>query len=191
MRRSLVSFSVALSTQQSHSLRARGVMSSQVARALSLVRSTFRKSAGILLCIVPTERVFVVILLFYYKRYTKCMSEHRIYRMAFSTVYPLYVAKAQKKQRTKDEVDEIICWLTGYSRTELEREVMHAVTLEEFFTKAPNLNPLRKQITGVVCGVRVEEIEDPLMREVRYLDKLIDELARGKSMQKIMRTKEG
>lgn len=118
------------------------------------------------------------------------MSQHRIYAMKFSSVYPLYVAKAQNKQRTKEEVDEIIYWLTGYDQFALQQAIIQHITLEDFFTKAPKLNPLRKQITGIICGVRIEQIEDQLMREVRYLDKLIDELARGKSMHKILRTQE-
>ncbi len=107
--------------------------------------------------------------------------------MPFASVYPLYVQKAIKKDRTKDEVDEIICWLTGHSRESLEAEVAKGTGLEVFFASAPHMNPLRRLITGVVCGVRVEEIEDPVMREIRYLDKLIDELAKGKSMDKILR----
>lgn len=162
-----------------------------MARALSLASSILRRSAGILLCIVPAESVFVVILLFYYKRYTGGMSEHRVYRMSFSSVYPLYIAKAQKKQRTKEEVDQLICWLTGYSASGLQEAIAQQVTLEEFFHRAPKLNPLRSRITGVICGVRIEHIEDPLMREIRYLDKVIDELAKGRPMQNIMRTGEG
>lgn len=115
------------------------------------------------------------------------MAKHRIYAMSFASVYPLYVAKAVKKNRTKEEVDEIICWLTGYSQDELEAQVAKQVTFEVFFAEAPRLNSSRKLITGIICGVRVEEIEDPLMREIRYLDKLIDELARGKAMEKILR----
>lgn len=108
--------------------------------------------------------------------------------MPFASVYPLYVIKASKKGRTKDEVDRIIHWLTGYSRVQLESQIAKEVSLEAFFAEAPNLNPLRSTITGVICGVRIEEIDDPLMREVRYLDKLIDELAKGKLMDKILRT---
>lgn len=166
-------------------------MSSQVAWALWFAASALCRSSGILLCTVPTESVFAIMSLFYYKRYTESMSEHRVYRMSFSKIYPLYVAKAHKKLRTKNEVDEIICWLTGYTTAELEEWVGREATLEEFFANAPTLNPLRHQIRGVICGVRIEEIEEPLMREIRYLDKLIDELARGRSMQKIMRIKEG
>ena len=115
------------------------------------------------------------------------MGNARIYRMPFGSVYPLYVAKAMKKGRTKDEVDEIIRWLTGYSQDELEKAVVKNVDFETFFAEA-RLNPMRKLITGVICGVRVEEIEEPLMQEIRYLDKLIDELANGKAMEKILRT---
>ena len=115
------------------------------------------------------------------------MTKHRIYTMSVSRVYPLYVAKAEKKGRTKTEVDEIICWLTGYSLEELDAQLQKQTDLENFFVEAPNLNPSRRLIKGVICGVRVEDIEDPLIREIRYLDKLIDELARGKAMEKILR----
>mgnify|MGYP006203519209 CR=1 FL=1 len=115
------------------------------------------------------------------------MPKHRIYTMMFSSIYPLYVAKAQKKQRTKEEVNEIIYWLTGYSQAALQQATIQQVTLEDFFIKAPKLNPLRIKITGIICGVRIEDIEDPIMREVRYLDKLIDELAKGRKMEKILR----
>jgi hypothetical protein len=111
----------------------------------------------------------------------------RLYAMAFASVYPLYVAKAEKKGRTKGEVDEIIRWLTGYTEATIEAELSARTSVETFFTTAPALNPARVLITGVVCGVRVEDIEDPLMREIRYLDKLIDELAKGKAMGKILR----
>lgn len=111
---------------------------------------------------------------------------HRIYNMAFASVYPHYVAKAHRKHRTKEEVDVIIKWLTGYSQNEFEAQLAAAVTMETFFTQAPHMNPLRHQIRGVICGVRVEEIEDPLMRDIRILDKLVDELARGKSLAKII-----
>ncbi len=116
------------------------------------------------------------------------MTKHRIYTMTFASVYPHYVAKAQKKDRTKNEVDTIICWLTGYDQGSLESQIRGEATLEDFFADAPKLHPLRNKITGIICGVRIEEIEDPLMREVRYLDKLIDELARGRPMEKILRT---
>jgi hypothetical protein len=108
--------------------------------------------------------------------------------MSFSKVYPLYVAKAEKKGRTKTEVDEIIRWLFGYSQQELESKIAQQVDFETFITGAPRLNPDRSLIKGVVCGVRVEEIEDPIMREIRYLDKLIDELAKGKPLEKILRS---
>ncbi len=111
----------------------------------------------------------------------------RIYKVSFASVYPLYIAKAEKKGRTKAEVDEIIRWLTGYSQTELEYIVRSETSLEAFYTNAPQLNPSRTLITGVICGVCVEEIKEPTMREIRYLDKLIDELAKGKTMEKILR----
>lgn len=114
-------------------------------------------------------------------------TKHRIYTMSFASVYPHYVTKAEKKGRKKEEVDEIIRWLTGYSQEELEAHLEKKTDFETFFTEAPNLNPSRSLIKGVVCGVRVEEIEEPLMREIRYLDKLIDELAKGKKMEKILR----
>ncbi|HQA50434.1 MAG TPA: DUF2200 domain-containing protein [Syntrophomonadaceae bacterium] len=115
------------------------------------------------------------------------MTKHQIYTMSVARVYPLYVAKAEKKGRTKEEVDEIIRWLTGYSQEELEVHLEKQTDLETFFAEAPQMNPARVQIKGVVCGVRVEEIEEPIMREIRYLDKLIDELAKGKAMDKILR----
>jgi hypothetical protein len=115
------------------------------------------------------------------------MTKHRIYTMKFSGVYPHYVTKAERKDRTKEEVDQIIRWLTGYDSEGLQRQIDEKVDFETFFDQAPAMNPNRALIQGVVCGVRVEEIEDPLMREVRYLDKLIDELARGKKMEKILR----
>ena len=115
------------------------------------------------------------------------MSQHRIYRMKFSSVYPLYIEKAERKNRTKEEVDEVICWLTGYSRAQLQQQIDLEKNLEELFDEAPLLNPNVSLIKGVVCGVRVEDIEDPLMRKVRYLDKLIDELAKGKAMEKVLR----
>jgi hypothetical protein len=115
------------------------------------------------------------------------MTTHKIYKMSFSKVYPNYIAKAEKKGRTKSEVDEIIRWLTGYTQDELEAQLEKQVDFETFFAEAPQLNPNRVLIKGVICGVRVEEIEDPLMQNIRYLDKLIDELAKGKSMEKILR----
>ena len=115
------------------------------------------------------------------------MTNHRIYKMSFARVYPEYVAKAEKKGRTKTEVDEIICWLTGYNQEALEAQLEKQTDFETFFAEAPQLNPSRTLIKGVVCGVRVENIEEPTMREIRYLDKLIDELAKGKAMEKILR----
>lgn len=116
------------------------------------------------------------------------MEKHRIYTTSFASVYPHYVTKAERKGRTKAEVDEIICWLTGYGQRELEAEIAAKTDFETFFAQAPKMNPLRELITGTVCGVRVENVEHPLMREIRYLDKLIDELAKGKKMEKILRT---
>lgn len=116
------------------------------------------------------------------------MTKHRIYSISVASVYPHYVAKAQKKGRTKQEVDEIIRWLTGHSQTTLDDELAKKTTFEDFFATAPSMNPSRALITGTVCGVRVEAIEEPVMREIRYLDKLIDELAKGKAMEKILRT---
>ena len=106
--------------------------------------------------------------------------------MSFSKVYPLLIAKAEKKGRTRDEVDQITCWLTGYSKDQIADFLVHDVAYGDFFLNAPELNPNRKIITGKICGVRVEEIEEPLMQEIRYLDKLVDELAKGKSMEKIL-----
>lgn len=120
--------------------------------------------------------------------YMKTSKKHRIYTMSFASVYPLYVQKAEKKDRTKAEVDEIIRWLTGYTKTQLTAQIKKETDFETFFKKAPKMNPKRKLITGVVCGVRVDEIKEKTMREIRYLDKLIDELARGKAMEKILRT---
>lgn len=115
------------------------------------------------------------------------MAKHRIYTTSVASVYPHYVAKAEKKGRTKSEVDEIICWLTGYRHDELEAELESRTDFETFFANAPRLNPSRSLIRGVVCGVRVEDIEESTMQEIRYLDKLIDELAKGKTMEKILR----
>jgi hypothetical protein len=116
------------------------------------------------------------------------MTEHRIYKTSFASVYPHYVAKAERKGRTKAEVDEIIFWLTGFNQEELGRQIAEQSDFQTFFAQAPKLQPARANIKGVVCGVRVEEIAEPLMREIRYLDKLIDELAKGKAMEKILRT---
>ena len=112
---------------------------------------------------------------------------HRIYTTSVASVYPHYIAKAEKKGRRGSEVDEIICWLTGYSTQELQAQLHRGADFQAFFAEAPTMNPAREQITGVVCGVRVEEVEEPLMREIRYLDKLVDELAKGKAMEKILR----
>ena len=114
-------------------------------------------------------------------------AKHRIFTTSFASVYPYYVAKAEKKGRQKSEVDAIICWLTGYSQRELEGQLKKLKDFETFFKEAPQLNPSRSLITGVVCGVRVENIQEPTMREIRYLDKLVDELAKGKAMDKILR----
>ena len=116
------------------------------------------------------------------------MTKHRIYSMSFASVYPHYVNKAEKKGRTKAEVDEIIHWLTGYSQKALDEQLENQTDFETFLSDAPQLNPDRNLIKGVVCGVRVEDIEEPTMREIRYLDKLIDELAKGKAMEKILRS---
>lgn len=113
--------------------------------------------------------------------------KHRIYTTSFASVYPYYVAKAEKKGRTKAEVDEIIHWLTGYSQKQLDGLLKKGTDFETFFQEAPLMNPSRELIKGVVCGIRVEDIEEPLMREIRYLDKLVDELAKGKAMDKILR----
>ena len=114
-------------------------------------------------------------------------TKHRIYTMSFASVYPHYVTKAENKGRTKTEVDEIIRWLTGYTQKRLESQLEKGTDFETFFAEAPGMNPNRSLITGVVCGVRVEDVEEPTMREIRYLDKLVDELAKGKAMEKILR----
>ncbi|MBX9915953.1 MAG: DUF2200 domain-containing protein [Nitrosomonas sp.] len=115
------------------------------------------------------------------------MSNHRIFSTAFSKIYPLYVQKAENKNRSKDDVDQIICWLTGYNQTGLKEQIEQHSDFETFFAKAPAINPKTSLIKGVVCGVRVEEIEDPLMQKIRYLDKLVEELAKGKALEKILR----
>jgi hypothetical protein len=115
------------------------------------------------------------------------MDKNRIFRMPFASVYPLYVQKAVKKGRTKKEVDKVICWLTGYSPLTLADQITRRTDLETFFREAPALHPHAGTITGVICGVRIEEIEDPLMRKIRYMDKLVDELAKGRPMEKILR----
>lgn len=115
------------------------------------------------------------------------MTKHRIYTTSFASVYPHYVTKAERKGRTKEEVDEIIRWLTGFTQKGFEKELEKNTDFETFFSKAPKMNPSRKLITGTVCGIRVENVEEPLMQEIRYLDKLVDELAKGKAMDKILR----
>jgi len=115
------------------------------------------------------------------------MAGHRIFSVSVASVYPLYVAKAERKGRTKAEVDTIIRWLTGHSQESLDEELARQTSFEDFFAQAPRLNPARALITGTVCGVRVEQVEDPTMREIRYLDKLVDELAKGRPMEKILR----
>ena len=115
------------------------------------------------------------------------MTEHRMFSMTFAKVYPLYVQKAERKNRTKEEVDQIIFWLTGYDHEGLQQQIDQGSDLKTFFAQAPAMNPSSSLITGVVCGVRVEDVEDPLMQKIRYLDKLIDELAKGRAMEKILR----
>ena len=115
------------------------------------------------------------------------MKKHRIYGISFASVYPHYIAKAEKKGRTRAEVDEIIRWLTGHTDQSFQEVLANGTNFEDFYTKAPRLNPARTLVTGMICGVRVETIEDPVMRELRYLDKMIDELAKGKAMEKILR----
>lgn len=115
------------------------------------------------------------------------MERPRIFLMTFSSVYPLYIQKAERKGKTKEEVDEIIFWLTGYDEHTLQQQIVNEVNMEDFFKNAPHINPNAVLIKGVICGYRVEEIEDDVMRQIRYLDKLIDELAKGKAMQKILR----
>jgi hypothetical protein len=115
------------------------------------------------------------------------MSEHRIFSTNFASVYPLYVQKVERKGRSKEEVDQVICWLTGYNHNELQQLLKKDVDFRTFFAHAPAIHPNRHLITGLVCGVRVEEVKDPLMQKIRYLDKLIDEVAKGKAMEKILR----
>lgn len=115
------------------------------------------------------------------------MENHRIYKSAFASVYPHYVQKAEKKGRTKAEVDQVICWLTGYSPSQLATLIEKRTDFETFFEEAPALNPHAEKITGVICGVRIEEIPHPLMKKIRYMDKLVDELAKGRKMEKILR----
>jgi hypothetical protein len=115
------------------------------------------------------------------------MTKHRVFAIKFASVYPLYIQKAERKNRTKEEVDQIICWLRGYDQAGLKRQIEQENDLETFFAQAPRMHPNSAMIKGVVCGIRVEDIEDPLMQKIRYLDKLIDELAKGKKMEKILR----
>lgn len=115
------------------------------------------------------------------------MPKHPVFATSFARVYPLYVQKAERKGRTKEEVDRVICWLTGYDQARLQHQIEQEHSLETFFAQAPSINPNSSLIKGVVCGVRVEEIEDPLMQKIRYLDKLVDELAKGKAVEKILR----
>jgi hypothetical protein len=117
----------------------------------------------------------------------QAVTKHRLYSTSVASVYPLYVTKAEKKGRTQAEVDEVFCWLTGYDPASLHEALDSKVTFEDFFARAPRLNPHRSLITGTVCGVRIENIEEPTMREIRYLDKLVDELAKGRPMEKILR----
>jgi hypothetical protein len=119
------------------------------------------------------------------------VTRHRIFAASFASIYPLYVAKVQRKGRGQDEVDQVLTWLTGYDAVGLARAIADAVDLETFFAQAPGINPHASLITGVICGVRVEQIEDPLMQQIRYLDKLVDELARGKKMTSILRGGDG
>lgn len=115
------------------------------------------------------------------------MDYTRVFKMSFAGVYPHYITKAEKKGRTKEEVDIVICWLTGYSQKALQKQIDKKTSLENFFAEAPQIHPNVSKITGLICGYRVEEIEDPLMQKIRYMDKLIDELAKGKAMEKILR----
>jgi hypothetical protein len=116
------------------------------------------------------------------------MKNERVYKMTFSSVYPMYVQKAEKKGRTKEEVDTVVCWLTGYDGQGLQAQIKKEVNFETFFAEAPQINPNADKIKGVICGVRVEEIDDPLIQKIRWLDKLVDELAKGKAMEKVLRS---
>ena len=116
------------------------------------------------------------------------MKNQRVYQMSFSMIYPLYIQKVEKKGRTKEELDQVICWLTGYDEGGLQLQIDQSVDLETFFARAPGINPKASEIKGVICGVRVEEIEEPLMQQIRWMDKLVDELAKGKAMEKILRS---
>lgn len=115
------------------------------------------------------------------------MPEHKVFSMSFAKVYPLYVTKATRKGRTQEEVDSVICWLTGYDRAEMQQQVEQETDLKTFFAQAPAMNPNRDLIKGAICGIRVEEVEDPLVKKIRQLDKLVDELAKGKAMEKVLR----
>ena len=115
------------------------------------------------------------------------MKNERVYKMSFSMIYPLYIQKVEKKGRTKEELDQVICWLTGYDEKGLQLQIDNNIDLEAFFVQAPEMNPKAPEIKGVICGVRVEEIEEPLMQQIRWMDKLVDELAKGKVMEKILR----
>jgi hypothetical protein len=115
------------------------------------------------------------------------MDNSKVFKMAFSRVYPLYITKVEKKGRTKEEVDTVICWLTGYTKRELQKQIDNNNDFETFFSRAPKMNPNVSKITGMICGYRVEDIEDKLMQKIRYMDKLVDELAKGKTMEKILR----
>lgn len=116
------------------------------------------------------------------------MDNHRIFKSSFAGVYPHYINKAEKKGRTKQEVDEVICWLTGYTLQQLQQQIENKTDFEHFFAEAPQINPNATKITGLICGVRIEEIENKLMQQIRYMDKLVDELAKGKKMEKILRS---
>lgn len=115
------------------------------------------------------------------------MPEHKIFSMPFAKVYPLYIEKARRKGRTESEVDRVICWLTGYDRAQLQQQIEQATDIQTFFARAPALHPNRDLIKGVICGIRVEDVEDPLMKKIRQLDKLVDELAKGTAMEKVLR----
>ncbi len=115
------------------------------------------------------------------------MDNSRVFKMSFAGIYPHYITKAEKKGRTKEDVDTVICWLTGYNQKTLQQQIDKKVDLETFFTEAPQIHPNVSKITGVICGHRVEDIEDPLMQKIRYMDKLVDEVGRGKAMEKILR----
>lgn len=153
-------------------ISARGIITTQ----FFLVKNRILRQESVqLVCVSVLQKAYV-------------MSKHRIYSISFASVYPLYIAKAERKGRSKAEVDEIIFWLTGHTKTSLQAVLTAQTDFETFFATAPNMNPSRSLITGVICGVRVEDIQESTMREIRYLDKLIDELAKGRVMEKILRT---